>query len=189
MKKLYFIAGPNGAGKTTASYQILPELWQCQEFVNADEIAKGLSPFNPEDVAIEAGRIQLERINQLLKADTTFSVETTLSTKSYRNLILRAKENGYEVELLYFYLPSAEDAIERVRLRVLSGGHNIPKDVICRRYERGLVNLFQIYLPIVDRWRLVNNIKTPPTTIARKNDDIEVTDNVLFNKLIEHYGK
>lgn len=92
-------------------------------------------------------------------------------------------------ELLYFYLPSAEDAIERVRLRVLSGGHNIPKDVICRRYERGLVNLFQIYLPIVDKWRLVNNIKTPPTTIARKNDDIEVTDNVLFNKLIEHYGK
>lgn len=132
MKELYIIAGCNGAGKTTASMTILPEVLDCREFVNADEIANGISPFRPEEVAIEAGRIMLKRINYLIENDETFAIETTLATKSYRNLILRAKEKGYMVILLFFWLPSPEMAVERVASRVASGGHDIPKDVIYR---------------------------------------------------------
>ncbi len=120
--KLYIIAGCNGAGKTTASLSILPQVLACKEFVNADEIAKGISPFKPEEVAIEAGRIMLERIDYLLKRKTTFAIETTLATRSYRNWIERAKEEGYYIELLFFWLPSPHMAEERVAMRVAAGG-------------------------------------------------------------------
>ena len=119
MSKLYIIAGCNGAGKTTASYTVLPEILECREFVNADEIAKGLSPFNPSSVAIEAGRLMLKRIGELLSAGVSFSVETTLSTRSYINLIQQAQNQGYSVSLIYFWLNSPELAIERVKHRVL----------------------------------------------------------------------
>ncbi|MDE6042961.1 MAG: zeta toxin family protein, partial [Muribaculaceae bacterium] len=125
-KTLYIIAGCNGAGKTTASYSVLPQLLQCREFVNADEIAKGLSPFNPESVAIEAGRLMLERIESLISQNKTFAIETTLSTRSYSRLVKRAQSLGYEVTLLFFWLPSPEMAVERVAKRVREGGHNIP---------------------------------------------------------------
>ncbi len=187
-KKLYIIAGPNGAGKTTASYEILPELWNCTEFVNADEIARGLSPLDPEKVAVEAGRIQLLRIDQLIKNESTFSIETTLATRSYKNLITKAHNLGYKVELLFFYLPSVEDAITRVRLRVSSGGHNIPEDTIRRRYEKGLLNLFQIYIPIVDQWQIIDNKKNPSFVIAKKNGVVSVNDTTLFNYLKSKYG-
>ena len=152
-----FIAGCNGAGKTTASYSVLPEVLDCREFVNADEIAKGLSPFNPEDVAIEAGKLMLQRINYLIAQKKTFSIETTLATRSYRNLIIKAKEAGYRIVLLFFWLPSPEMAIKRVEQRVLSGGHNIPTEVIIRRYWMGIQNLFNIFVPIVDSWSLYDN--------------------------------
>lgn len=100
-KNLYIISGCNGAGKTTASYTVLPEILHCKEFVNADEIARGLSPFNPESVAIEAGRLTLLRIEFLLAKEKTFSIETTLSTKSYINLVKRAQEKGYSVKVLF----------------------------------------------------------------------------------------
>ena len=119
MSKLYIIAGCNGAGKTTASYTVLPEILDCREFVNADEIAKGLSPFNPSSVAIEAGRLMLKRIGELLSAGVSFSVETTLSTRSYINLIHQAQSQGYSVSLIYFWLNSPELAIERVKQRVV----------------------------------------------------------------------
>lgn len=129
-KKLYIIAGCNGAGKTTASFTILPEILDCREFVNADEIARGLSPFQPEKVAFEAGRIMLNRINELLLANENFAFETTLSTRSYKNKIIEAKESGYQTTLLFFWLQSADIAKERVRTRVLEGGHHIEADVI-----------------------------------------------------------
>ena len=113
MSKLYIIAGCNGAGKTTASYTVLPEILECREFVNADEIAKGLSPFNPSSVAIESGRLMLKRIGELLSAGVSFSVETTLSTRSYINLIQQAQNQGYSVSLIYFWLNSPELAIVR----------------------------------------------------------------------------
>lgn len=154
---LYIIAGCNGAGKTTASMVVLPEILNCREFVNADEIARGLSPFNPEEMAIEAGKLMLQRVDNLLSRRETFAIETTLSTRSYRNLVLQAKKLGYMVILLFFWLPSPEMAEIRVAQRVASGGHNISKDVIHRRYWHGLQNLFNIFIPIVDKWSLYDN--------------------------------
>lgn len=154
---LYIIAGCNGAGKTTASMTVLPEVLDCREFVNADEIAKGLSPFNPEAVAIEAGKLMLRRIDLLLANHVSFAIETTLATRSYRTLVERAKANGYIVILLFFWLPSPKMAEDRVANRVAEGGHNIPKEVIHRRYWSGLYNLFNIFEPIVESWSLYDN--------------------------------
>jgi predicted ABC-type ATPase len=123
---LYIIAGCNGAGKTTASYTILPDMLNCKEFVNADSIAIGLSPFKPESAAIEAGRIMLHRIDQLINEKMDFAFETTLAAKSYISLIKTARNLGYEVSLLYFWLSSPEFAVSRVGKRVEKGGHNIP---------------------------------------------------------------
>ena len=157
---LYIIAGPNGAGKTTASMNILPEILDCKIFVNADEIAKGLNPLDPESMAIEAGRIMLERINFLLVKRETFALETTLATRSYKNFIEKAKDYGYKIVLLFFWLESPAFAKERVANRVKEGGHNIDEEVIERRYWLGLKNLFEIFMPIVDSWSMYdNNIK------------------------------
>lgn len=172
-KHLYIISGPNGAGKTTASYTVLPKILRCKEFVNADEIARGLSPFNPESVAIEAGRLMLKRINELLQRNVSFSIETTLSTRSFFRLVEKAHSQGYDVTLLYFWLKSPQQAIERVAERVAKGGHNIPNDTIIRRYWEGLDNLFNIYMPIVDTWILVNNGETPRIIVATGGRDQE----------------
>lgn len=189
-KHLYIISGPNGAGKTTASYSVLPKILQCKEFVNADEIARGLSPFNPESVAIEAGRLMLSRIKELLSRNESFSIETTLATRSYFRLIEKAHQQGYDVTLLYFWLKSPEQAMERVAERVSKGGHNIPPDIIVRRYYEGINNLFKIYMPIVDTWVLVNNSETPRSIVATGGKDQEtvVRNSVLF-KTIEEYVK
>lgn len=154
---LYIIAGCNGAGKTTASMTVLPEALNCEEFVNADEIAKGLSPFHPEEVAIEAGKLMLRRIDYLIHHRKSFAIETTLATRSYKSLVHKAKECGYSIIILFFWLPSPEMAEMRVASRVASGGHNIPRDVIHRRYWLGLQNLFNIFAPIVDYWSLYDN--------------------------------
>ena len=189
-KHLYIISGLNGAGKTTASYSVLPKILQCKEFVNADEIARGLSPFNPESVAIEAGRLMLSRIKKLLSRNESFSIETTLATRSYFRLIEKAHQQGYDVTLLYFWLKSPEQAMERVAERVSKGGHNIPPDIIVRRYYEGINNLFKIYMPIVDTWILVNNSETPRSIVATggKDQDTAVRNSVLF-KTIEEYVK
>jgi predicted ABC-type ATPase len=167
-RNLYIIAGCNGAGKTTASYTILPEIIECKEFVNADEIAKGLSPFQPEKVSFEAGRIMLNRINELLEYNESFAFETTLSTKSYKNKILKAKEQGYTITLLFFWLNNIQLAKERVKIRVKEGGHNIPNDIIERRYLKGIINLFDIYLEIVDGTLIFDNSYGKHELIAQK---------------------
>lgn len=165
-KNLYIIAGCNGAGKTTASFTVLPEILNCFEFVNADEIAKGLSPFQPEKVAFEAGRIMLHRIDELFRAGVDFAFETTLATKSYKEKVVYAQDLGYKVTLLFFWLPNVELAIDRVKKRVEAGGHNIPIDVIRRRYKNGISNFFTIYLPICDEVILVDNSSTKYDLIA-----------------------
>lgn len=154
---MYIIAGPNGAGKTTLSYTILPEIFDCDEFVNADEIARGISPLNPEKAGIRAGRLMLQRIKELLNQGESFAFETTLSTKSYQGLIKKAEQQGYEITLLFLTLDSVELAIQRVQTRVKEGGHNIPIETIKRRYASGLMNFFKIYRSIVSRWILVDN--------------------------------
>ncbi|AWI26879.1 zeta toxin family protein [Flavobacterium pallidum] len=188
-KNLYIIAGCNGAGKTTASFTILPEILDCKEFVNADEIAKGLSPFQPEKVSFESGRIMLRRINELLEANENFAFETTLATKSYRSKILEAKAKNYNVTLLFFWLQNSELAIERVKTRVAEGGHNIETDVINRRYLAGIKNLFDIYISIVDEVLIFDNSEGKHDLIAEKIFDAEI--NILnekkFDKLKSYY--
>jgi len=157
MNKLYIIAGCNGVGKNTASYTILPEILDCKEFVNADEVAKGISPFQPDKAGIEDGRLMLKRINKLLASGESFAFETTLSTRSYVQFIDRAKELDYQATCLFFWLYSEELAISRVETRVKEGGHHIPEDVIRRRYKSGLQNLFNLFLNRVDNWMVVNN--------------------------------
>ncbi len=182
---LYIIAGCNGAGKTTASYSVLPELLGCREFVNADEIAKGLSPFNPEAVGIEAGKLMLQRINLLLAENRTFAVETTLATRSYVSLVRRARSQGYRVVLLFFWLTSPEMAIERVARRVSEGGHDVPRETIVRRYWSGLQNFFNIYAPIVDSWMFFDNV----ISAVLLSDDEDTFAPVLFNQIKESCQK
>jgi predicted ABC-type ATPase len=167
-KNLFIIGGCNGAGKTTASFTILPEIINCKEFVNADEIAKGLSPFQPEKVSFEAGKIMLNRINELLLQEQSFAFETTLSKRSYKNKILEARKKGYNITLLYFWLESMNLAKERVKLRVQEGGHNIPEDVIERRYYKGIFNLFEIYIPNVDSYLLFDNSEGKHNLVSSK---------------------
>jgi predicted ABC-type ATPase len=188
-KKLYIIAGCNGAGKTTASFTILPEILDCKEFVNADEIAKGLSPFQPEKVSFEAGRIMLNRINELLSEDENFAFETTLSTRSYKSKIIEAKEKGYRVTLLFFWLQSIELAKERVKIRVTEGGHNIEPEVIERRYTRGIENLFNIYLPIVDGALIFDNSEGKHELLADKKIDglLNIINHKKYNLLKNIY--
>ena len=190
MKRLYIISGCNGAGKTTASYTILPDMLECDEFVNADEIAKGLSPFNPNKVAIKAGRLMLTRINELLENGVDFAFETTLSTRSYVNTVKKAQEKGYLVTVLYFWLNSPELAVERVRIRVKEGGHNIPEETIRRRYDLGINNMFNLYIPIADYWMFIDNSKTSFEILADGQGENEVVKNkLIWDKLKnEYYG-
>lgn len=166
MPNLYIISGCNGAGKTTASFTVLPEMLDCDEFINADEIARGLSPLNPDKAAIEAGRIMLTKIDRLIQNHRDFAFETTLATKSYVNTIERARQAGYQITLLYFWLDTVDLAIERVRTRVLEGGHNITEPIIVRRYYSGINNLFNLYIPICDYWMIFNNSISPSELIA-----------------------
>lgn len=185
MPNLYIIAGCNGAGKTTTSYVMLPELLECKEFINADEIAKGLSPFQPESVAIEAGRIMLQRINEKMKEGEDFAIETTLAPKSYVQLIHRAHEAGYFVTLMYFWLDSPERAIYRVRERVAQGGHYVSDEVVVRRYYAGKKNLFSLYTPISDYWILIDNSSIPFEIVAEGNrNEIKTLQNPdKFNQI------
>ena len=182
-KQLYIIAGCNGAGKTTASFTILPEVLGCKEFINADEIAKGLSPFQPESVAMQAGRIMLARMDELLQKGQTFAFETTLATKSYKQKIEWAQANGYEVTLLFFWLDSPNMAKERVAQRVAEGGHSIPTETIERRYHNGIANLFAIYMDMVDICYIFDNSEGRKELIAQKerHKGIVIYNNDKFN--------
>ena len=190
-KNLYIIAGCNGAGKTTASYTILPEMLDCEEFVNADEIAKGLSPFKSDSTAIQAGRLMLERINSLIEIGADFAFETTLAAKSYGNFVKRAKQNGYRVTLLFFWLRTPDLAVKRVEIRVKEGGHNIPEETIRRRYKNGLSNFFNIFEPIVDEWMFIDNSGEPYEIIAEGNsfDKVEILNESSWFNLIERYKR
>lgn len=189
-KILYIISGCNGAGKTTASYTVLPEILNCKEFVNADEIARGLSPFNPSSVAIEAGKLMLQRIEELLKRNETFSIETTLATRSYVNLVKQAQEQGYSIRLLFFWLSTPELAVKRVAERVSKGGHDIPQDIIRRRYVAGINNLFKLFMPIVNYWAIFDNSETPRKKVAigGKDSQTEIVNIELYNN-IKNYVK
>lgn len=185
MPNLYIIAGCNGAGKTTASFTILPEMLNCKEFVNADSIAAGLSPFNPESVAIEAGRLMLLRIHELMKLGVDFAFETTLASRSYVSLLKTAQQIGYKVTLLFIWLDSPMTAAQRVADRVAEGGHNIPEDVITRRYYRGIFNLINLYIPICERWMVVNNKDVVPELVAKgaRNEENMIRNHYIWDMI------
>lgn len=167
MPNLYIISGCNGSGKTTASYTLLPDLLGCRQFVNSDEFAKSLSPFNPAAASVTASRYMMMKINYMLGRYEDFSIETTLATRSLLKIIEEAQSVGYEVTLLYFWLNSPELAVKRVRDRVAAGGHDIPENVIRRRYVMGLKYFFETYKPVCDHWILADNSKSPFTIVAK----------------------
>lgn len=172
MPSLYIISGCNGAGKTTASYTMLPEMLECREFVNSDEFAKSLSPFDPSAASVMASRMMLLKIRYLLDRNVDFAIETTLATRSLLGIIQQARDSGYTVTLLYFWLNSPELAVKRVKDRVAAGGHNIPEDVIRRRYRMGLRYFFGTYSEVCDRWVLADSSKMPFVVVAEKTGQL-----------------
>ncbi len=186
------IAGPNGAGKSTTAPAIVRQALGVEEFVNADTIAHGLSAFAPEQVAITAGRIMLSRIRSLTTERRSFAFETTLASKSFKPLLTGMQANGYELHLIFLWLPTAAMAVERVASRVKRGGHSVPEDVIKRRYERGLANFFTIYRPIADSWLMLDNSGgAHPKPIAWRNVDgpLQIVSSGPWNRLRGEYEK
>jgi predicted ABC-type ATPase len=181
---VYMVAGPNGAGKTTFAAEFLPGFVNCREFLNADLIAAGLSPFAPETQNLRAGRLLLTRIKELTRARQDFGFETTLSGRSYITLLNRIKNEGYRVVMFFLWLPSADLAVARVKNRVRQGGHQVPEAVIRRRFGSGIRNLFQLYRPLLDAWWLYNASHLPPTVIAQEqHGKLELFDSKLFAQI------
>ena len=164
-KKCYIIAGPNGAGITTFANEFLPVEAECLNFINADLIAQGLSPFRPNKVAVEAGRLMIQHINDCVKRNEPFAFETTLSGKGYIKKIKDWKAKQYEIIIYYLKVPSVEFAIERVKLRVAQGGHNVPEQDIIRRFGRSWINFQQIYKSLADSWIVFDTSVNQPVIL------------------------
>jgi predicted ABC-type ATPase len=174
MPNLYVIGGANGSGKTTVALSLLPNVLGVYEYVNADAIAAGLSPLNPESMAIASGRLMVERLQSLADAGADFAFETTLAARTFAPFLRHCRSQGYRVNLIYLWLPSPDLAVARVARRVASGGHSIPEDVIRRRYERGRRNLVNLYLPLCDNWIVYNNSRERNEVIAESGEGQEV---------------
>ena len=190
MPKLYIVSGCNGSGKTTASYSLLPEMLECTQFVNSDEFAKGLSPYEPEKVPLQASRYMLMKIKYLFRKRKDFGIETTLATRTLLKMVRKAQEEGYFVTVIYFWLESPEKAMERVKARVAKGGHNIPVETIIRRYYTGLKYLFNDYMKICDRWILADNSHPPFKVVAegfKETGEVLVRDEATFARIRETY--
>ncbi|MFO7899985.1 MAG: zeta toxin family protein [Planctomycetota bacterium] len=185
------LAGPNGAGKSTTGPALLRDTLGITEFVNADTIARGLSAFDPEGAAIEAGRVMLRRIHELAEERATFAFETTLASRTFAPWLAELSEAGYRVHIVFLWLPTVRLAVERVAERVRLGGHDVPEEVVRRRYEAGLRNFFELYQPVAHKWRLYDNSGAgAPRLIAagvgRKAN--VVTDETAWNQIFEEYG-
>jgi predicted ABC-type ATPase len=169
LKKIIIIAGPNGAGKTTFARDFLPAEAQTLRFINADLIAAGLAPFNPETASFKAGRLMLEEIDECVDTGHSFAFETTLSGLTYLKKIALWQAHGYQVKLWFLSLPNEEIAVSRVARRVLQGGHNIPEDVIRRRFKAGLANFHERYSKAVDSWAFYDSSGMHPKLIDWSN--------------------
>jgi len=183
-KNIYIIAGPNGSGKTTFAKKFLPKYAECPNFVNADLIAQGLSPFSPRTVAIKAGRLVLAQIREFVEKGVDFGFETTLSGKSYASLFKKLKEEGYKLHLFFLWIPDSQLAIERIKERVSEGGHDVPVQDVRRRFGRSIVNFFKLYQPLLDSWMIFNNAGIIPALIAKSKDGkLAIFDEQLFNRI------
>jgi len=186
---VYVIAGPNGAGKTMFASDFLPAFVQCREFLNADLIAVGLSPFAPETQNVRAGRLLLERIRELSEERADFGFETTLSGRTYVKLLGDMKASGYRVMLFFLWLPSAEMAVARVENRVKQGGHFVPPEDVRRRYGNGVQNLFRLYRPLLDGWWLYDASRLPPKLIAKEEQQQLMIQQKRLYKRIEQQSE
>ncbi len=183
-KNVYIIAGPNGSGKTTFANKFLPDYARCSNFVNADLIAQGLSPFSPKQVAIKAGKLVLSQIHEFKDSGVDFAFETTLSGRLYVNLFTNLKLKGYELHLFFLWIPNSELAIARIKDRVLEGGHNVPAQDVRRRFKRSICNFFKLYQPLLNSWMLFDNAGSLPRLIAKmKNGNVVITNQELFKKI------
>jgi len=181
---VYIIAGPNGSGKTTFAREFLPEYAHCSNFINADLIAAGLSPFSPQQVAIKAGKLVLQQIEELSNKHVDFGFETTMSGITYLRHINALKEKGYRIHIFFLWIPSSELAVVRVKDRVSQGGHDVPLKDIKRRFERSTEKFLKEYRLLADQWMLFNNALGQPQLIARKqNAHIDVLDQALFEEI------
>ena len=190
MPHLIIIAGCNGSGKTTSAPALLKEALDLNNFVNADTIAQGLCAFQPEKMAIQAGRIMLDQIHALAIRQEDFSFETTLASRTFSTWIPKLKEQGYQFHLIFLWLQSPELAISRVKERVKLGGHHIPTETIKRRYEAGLRNFFNLYTPLTDSWQLYNNsdAKIPSLIASQKgNTELIISNQATWQTLLETY--
>jgi predicted ABC-type ATPase len=180
---LYIVAGPNGAGKSTFARLYLPDYAECREFVNADLIAAGLSPFNPEGQAIQAGRLMLARIEALARARIDFGFETTLAGRGWVPLLHELRRQGYRLNIFFLWLPNDDLAVSRVQERVRAGGHSVPEDVVRRRFARGLRNFFQIYAPILEGWLILDNSVLPPDLVVFSLEGRRLFERELFKEI------
>lgn len=181
---VYVVAGPNGAGKTTFARTFLPEYAQCREFVNADLIASGLSPFSPDASALRAGRLLLEQIRLLAGKRLDFGFETTLSGVTYVSLFRKLKAEGYRIHLFFLWIPTVEMALVRIADRVRRGGHAIAEPVVRRRFHKGIRNLFTRYRPLLDSWMLFDNSGSAHRLVAREElGQLHAIDEALFQKI------
>ncbi len=184
---LYIIAGPNGAGKTTFARKFLPQYAECLEFVNADLIAGGLSPFAPERAAILGGRLMLEQIHSLAERGLDFGFETTLSGKTYVKLLQDMRKGGYLIHIFFLWITNVKLALERIELRIRSGGHHIPESIVRRRFDRSLPNFLRFYKPLVDSWAIFDNSGDAPKMIAfEESGKLEILDPGLFDILLKY---
>jgi predicted ABC-type ATPase len=177
-KHVVMIGGPNGAGKTTWAYRRLDPTLGIRDFVNADEIARGISPLDPEASAVAAGRVMLDRLDELVNAGHSFAFETTCSGRGHARLLERCRSNGYLITFIFLWLPSAEVALSRVARRISRGGHRIPDDVVVRRYRAGLRNMRNLYVPLADRALIYDNSDDSTVLIAsrRLNEQLMIHD-------------
>lgn len=187
---VYIIAGPNGAGKTTFAREFLPNYANCKIFINADLIAQGISPLAPEAGSFHAGRLMLEEIKLHAARGEDFGFETTLSGLSHATIIRRLKNFGYRVHIFYLFVPSAEFAFDRIKVRVQQGGHDIPEAVVRRRFDRSIRNFFCVYRQLADVWTLFENSYAPPLVIATEKNRVQrIIDQELYGSLTSRYAK
>ena len=186
-KEVIVMGGPNGAGKTTAAADLLPATLGINEFINADEIARGLSPFNAASQELAAGRLMLTRMRAVMTAGKNFAFETTCASRTHIRFLRQCRQAGYRLSLVFLWLPSPEAARARVARRVREGGHSIPDHVITRRYQLGLRNMRYFYLPLVDIGIVYDNSDRGRVLIAEKRPGAEliVRDHDRWNRILE----
>ncbi len=185
-KSVYIIAGPNGSGKTTFAKEFLPNYAKCPNFVNADFIAYGLAPFSPRQAAVKAGKLVLQQIKEFAERNVDFGFETTLAGKTYLRKFQELRKRGYRLHLFFLWIPGPELALARIKERVAEGGHNVPVEDVKRRFERSVVNFFNVYRPLLNTWLLFDNSGRAPRLIVQKgNLHIDIRDSILFQKILD----